>query len=240
MPKNNRRARRRRGTRRGKKGGRERGLVSVMNASHVPRSLGKTGPFPQEEMINYRFYERLAVQGSASFVVVDYRVNSVWQPRSATGTSSGYVGSSARYASYRVENFKLTINVAADESTLNVAFGVIFNDTQPSTIITTYQQAETAITSPMSYFRGTVGIVSGMSIYRSPGLSINPGAIVGNPLMYFSDRDFASPFGSNPNQAVWCSFIAISSGSSSNLTAGITLTWDSEMRTRNFGPLILS
>lgn len=215
----------------------------LANMTHVPRSVGMNGPFPQDDIVNIRYFERILVAGAVSFIVVDFRINSSWQPRSGgpTGTSSGYIGSIARYASNRVEAFLLSIRVAANEPSISCSFGVVFNDTQPSTAITTYQQALTAITGTSSYFRGTVGQTTGLSIFRSRGsVRIDPGSIVGNPLMYFSDRDFAAATGANPNQSVWGSFILLSDTPAQNLTNGVFLDWDSELRTRFFSPLPLA
>ncbi len=220
----------------------EQGLLSVMTSSHVPRSAGLSGPFPQSDVVKCRFFNRVTISGAAPFVVFDLRMNSVWQPQvaGATGVVSGYAGSAARYASYRVEWFKMSIRVVCAEAANAVSFCMVLNDTQPSTTITTYQQALTAFGSSATYFRNTVGQISGQPVYRSPQLSLSPGSIVGNPLMYFSDRDFASSTGSNPNQACWASFVALSDSSGVNLTNGVILDIDIEYRTIFFGPLALS
>ncbi len=220
----------------------EQALINIMNASHVPRSAGLSGPYPQSDSVNCRFFNRITVSGAANFLVVDFRINSVWQPQvgGVTGTVSGYAGSAARYASYRVEWFKMSIRVVCAEAANAVSFAMVLNDTQPSTVITTYQQALTAFGSSASYFRNTVGQISGQPVYRSPQLSISPGSVVGNPLMYFSDRDFASPTGSNPNQAAWASFVALSDATGVNLTSGVILDVDIEYRTIFFGPLPLA
>jgi hypothetical protein len=212
-----------------------------MNATHVPR-IGMKGPFPQDDVVRCRYFERFLVAGAFPFLVVDFRLNSVWQPRfgGPTGVTAGYPGSVARYASNRVENYKLSIRVASNEPGISVSFAVVFNDSQLSTLITTYQQALTASVSTASMFRSVVGETTGQSVYRSKTISVNPGAIVGNPLMYFSDRDFSAASGALPNQAVWGAFILLSETASINLANGAFLDWDCELRTRFFSPLPLS
>jgi hypothetical protein len=193
----------------------------------------------------------MVVQGASSFIVVDFRINSVWQSLvgGPTGVMSGYNCSAFSYASYRVEGFKLNIKVVSNEPGIGMSFGVVFNDTQPSTKISTYQQALTTLASTATYFRATVGSTAGMSRYISKTENVSPAHVVGNPLMYYSDRDFSGSLGTpliavpipgtNPNQAVWASFILLSESSATNLTNGCFLDWDAEYHTRTYGPLPL-
>jgi len=208
----------------------------------IPKSLGLGGPFTPDEVVRCRYFERIQVAAASPFLVIDFRMNSVWQPRvgGATGTASGYAGSVIRYASNRVFDFRMTTRVTSNEPAISVSFAMIFSDTQPSTVITTYQQALTAFGSTFSYNRGTVGQTTGMSRYVSPSVKMSPGQVVGDLSMVFSDRDFAAPSGANPNQAVWVSFIAISEIVGINLTNGVFLDYDVEMRTLFFSVLPLA
>jgi hypothetical protein len=193
-------------------------------------------------MVKCRYYDRPVVQNNTTpFIVREYRINSVYQPivSGPTATASGYNGSVARYNSYRVEHYALNIRVASNEN-FSMSFGVIFNDTQPSTLITTYQQALTAITSSGSTIRGMVGNSAGNSKYESSTIKLTPGSVVGNPLSYFSDLDYTGSTGFNPAQAVWAAFILVSDGVLMNLTNGVFLDWDSSMTTRFYSPLPLA
>jgi len=213
-----------------------------MNSTRIPGSSIIRGPFPQSELVKYFYTITENPAGAFSFQAVDFRANSVWQPMvgGATGTLSGYTGSAARYASSRVESIKFRFRVANNETANSLGFGMIGNDTQPTTIITTYQQALTALGSSRCFVRDTVGYTSGMSIYRSRWFKTSPAQIVGDPLMVFGDRDFSAPFGSNPNQIAWLGFIVLSESGSINITAGCYVTIEIELVTRNFGPLLLS
>jgi len=208
----------------------------------IPKSLGLGGPFSPDEVVRCRYFERIQAAAASPFFVIDFRMNSVWQPRvgGATGTASGYLGSVARYASSRVFDTGLTIRVASNEPNISVSFAIVYSDIQPSTVITTYQQALTAFTSTFSYCRGTVGETTGMSIYKSARVKMSPGQVVGDLSMVFDDRDFAAQAGANPNQAVWVSFIAVSESAAINLTNGVFLDYDVELRTLFFSVLPLA
>jgi len=228
-------------------------LVSLANSSRIPSSAGISGPFSQDEIIKFRYNDRIQVFSAANpFAVVDFKMNSVWQPRNAgpTGTCSGFNGTAFRYANYRVENFKFRIRVNSNEPNITVGFGVVLNDTQPSTTITSFATALQVLGSPGVYHRSIVGETSGMSRYISPTASVSPAHVVGNPLMYYSDRDFVGTFGtplitvpiagSSPNQAVWASFVLYSDNVGTALTNGVFLDWDAEFVTRAFSVLPLS
>jgi len=237
--------------RNGKKQRASNALINIVNVSRVPAFSLMKGPFPQDQLVNMHYFSKKVVQGAVSFITIDLRINSIWQPEvgGPTGVLSGYNGSAFRYASYRVENFKLCIRVVSNEPNIGMSFAVIFNDTQPSTTISTYQQALTASVSSASLIRGSVGETTGMSRFVSPTVSIPPSSVVGNPLMYYSDRDFSGSLGTplvaapvagtNPNQAVWGTFILLAESSATNLTNGCFLDWDAEYVTRTYGPLPL-
>jgi len=224
-------------------------MLAVLNSSHIPKSGGLKGPFPQNEIVRYRYFERLQISSATqSFVAIDFRMNSVWQPRSGgpTGTCSGYNGSAFRFANYHVEGFKLRIRVNANDPNLTMSFGVVMNDTQIGPILSSYTQAQTYLASSGSYLRGIVGETSGMSRFISKLASVPPGRIVGD-LIYNSDRDYvgtlgtpliAAPVaGTNPNQAVWATFILLNDNSATALNNGCFLDWDAELVTRNFSVL---
>lgn len=217
-------------------------IVSVLNSVKSPGISVVHGPFPQFELIKYFYTFTENPAGAFTFQALDFRANSVWQPLvgGATGTLSGYSGSAARYASSRVESLRFRFRVANNEAANSISFGVIGNDTQPSTVITTYQQALTAIGSSRSFVRDTVGFTSGMSIYRSQWFRTTPGSLVGDPMMVLSDRDFSAPFGANPNQIAWLGFVVLSESAGVNITAGCYVTMEIEYRARNFGPLLLA
>jgi hypothetical protein len=230
----------------------QQNMLSIVNASVVPPSFGQRGPFPQTAKVNHRYFERFQVAGAVSFVVVDFRINSIWQPRSGgpTGTTAGYISTAFRYGNYRVEDLKLRIQVNSNEPGIPLSFGVVMSDVQPSTAISTYAMAETVLAGSAVYFKGTVGETSGMSRYVSPLVTVSPAHILGNPLEYFADRDFTGTYGTpviavpipgtNPNQAIWASFILLSDNAVTPLTNGAFLDWDAELMTRAFSLLPLN
>lgn len=222
-------------------------IVSAANSSRIPGSRGMRGPFPQSEIVSFRYTDRIQINSVAnSYAVVDFRMNSVWQPRfgGPTGTSSGYVGSAFRYLNYRVENFKFRIRTNSNEPNISLSFGMILNDSQISILLTSFQTALTLLGSPGTYAKGTIGETTGMSRYVSPTFSVSPAKIVGNPLMYYSDRDYTGTLGTpliavpingtNPNQISWGGFVVVSETPAIPITNGLFADFDFEMTTRLF------
>ncbi len=219
----------------------QQALIQKLNSARLPKYLGMRGPFPTDELVHIKYKENIVMQGASPFVVVDYRLNSAYQTRvgGATGTNAGFAGSIARYLSYRVENVKIRFDVIANDSGTPATFGFLCNDTQVSTVLTTWANAQQALSNTGAYAVGSVGEIGGLSVYRSPTFDIPPSSIVGNPLLYYSDRDYTGTSTSNPNQAVWGSMIVVSDASSVNLTNGVVVNMNIELITRFFSLQVL-
>jgi len=217
-------------------------IISVAQSTHIPRNVGGTGSWPSEMMLNLVSTLTFNPAGAVPFSVIDFRLNSIWQPfvGGATGTASGYAGASNIYSNYHVERVTISFTVAANETANSCSFGFVLNDTQPSTLINTYAKAFTALGSRMCFLRSTIGDTAGTSLFRSRSKAINAGDIVGNPLAYFGGLDFSGSMGANPNQAVWGSFVLMSESASLNITAGVITTIRICQRTRLYGVLPLS
>jgi len=200
---------------------------------------------PLHEIVNYGFWDRVVVAGAASFVVRDYRMNSVWQPvvGGATGTLSAYNSSAFRYAIYRALRYALKIQVTCNES-FGVSCGVVFSDTQPSTVITTYALALKSLMSSNTGLRGTLGYSTGPGKFVSKLVKTYIADVVGDPLNYYASDNYVATLGTpliavpvagtNPAQTVWASFVVVSDGPGQNLTNGVFLDWQALVNTLNY------
>lgn len=194
-------------------------------------------PFPMEMIRKLNFYEpNLVLQGANPFIVREWRINSAYDPDPLLGggSTAGYNKIAAIYGQYRVENFRVRYEVAANEPAIACAFGLIFRDAQPSTTTLTYIDAQNQLEIAPTTGPQIVGETAGMSIYRSKWISIRPSAILGNPIEYMADLSFQSSVTTNPTQTVWLAFIVTSPGALINLTNGVILNIYMEQTVRFF------
>lgn len=191
-------------------------------STSMPRSVLKS-PFPNCEYVNcvVNFWGNV-VDAAAPFVLLEFRLNDLFVPYTGSPiSSSGLASAAARYDSYKVRSVRFSVSVLAREQ-FNCMSGLFLRDAQPSTLITTYQQAVSALTNGPSTCIGTVGLTGGVSRYTARSGRIELSHIVGDPMMYMSDRDFAALVNAGPNQIVWGAFILASEDVSINLANGVT------------------
>lgn len=213
-------------TRRNKRKNRSgRAPNTIRTQAMIPRNLRGSSPFPESRMVRLTAIHNFVLQGAATYVIHDFRANSLYQFDISGGTTNDFSGTTqlaAIYDSYHVQSLTVNFQLSGNETGQPVAFGLTFKDDQPSVSITTQAHAINALEVSPTTGPIVVGQTSGMEMYRSRNFSINCGAIVGNPLSYASDLSYTASFGSNPSQAVWFSAIAYSLNA--NLTNGVLVT----------------
>jgi len=181
------------------------------------------GPFPNcmDVTCKTEYFQR--VTGETPFVLVEFRLNDLFLPYTGAGISaSGLASAGSIYDSYKVKSVKFEVAVVSNE-TFVMSSGIFLRDAQPSTLITTYQLALNALANGPVVCRGTVGSTSGMSRYKRVSPVVPLTTIVGQPILYMSDRDFAALVVASPNQIVWGAFILVSDDVTQNLTNGVSL-----------------
>jgi len=187
-----------------------------------PRSV-ESGPFPNCLNVICKTVYFARVVADSPFVLVEFRLNDVFLPYTGSPISaSGLAGASGMYDSYKVRSVRFRVSVVSNEEFV-MSSGVFLRDAQPSTLIGTYQQALSALDNGPVTCRGTVGSLNGMSRYVRTSRNIPISRLVGMPLMYDSDRDYAALVDASPNQIVWGAFILCSDDITQNLTNGVTL-----------------
>lgn len=212
-------------------------LIAILMANKVPRTLMKSSPFPQSMIrkLVYNEPEQLLQSGTSTFLVKEWRMSDSWDPDSALGGGAvaGFNKLAAIYNLFRVEDFKIRINVSNNENTKPISFGLVFRDVRPSTFILTAADAQNALEVAPTTGPTIVGESSGNSIYRGPWHRISPQAVLGNTISYFGDIDYsgtAGPSPASPSQVLWVALIAyIGAG---DLTNGFFLDAYMEFTTR--------
>lgn len=212
---------------RGKKTRNTEVQLSKLASARIPRNLMGTAPFPNNTTRKMLFRQRILVAAAAPYFVVDYQVNN-------TNNTSGIATLGAIYNFYRVQHIRFRYNVAGNEPAVPLFFGCVARDVQPSTTITTWAQANNSLEIAPTTGPQLVGETSGQAIFRSKWYSINPGDILGNRLLYFSDPGYVGVPTNVPTKVLWVSFILTADLASTNLTNGAFLDFYLELTTEFF------
>jgi len=224
----------------------EREMIARIPRGLAHRFSGK--PCDQEY---FGFADSLVMSGASPFLVRDYRMNSGWQPvpGGLTGTMSMYTSSAIKYAIYRCLTYFLGIAVSNNEL-FRVGGYVIFSDTQPSTLITSYALAVQYAKAAYACLQFSLGYATGQGRFDTLRRPIKQpiAEVVGNPLDYYASDNYAGTLGrpliavpvagTNPAQTVWASLVVYSDGPGMNLTNGVFLDWESYTRTFLYSLLI--
>jgi hypothetical protein len=215
----------------------ENDLINLIHETRIPKSLMKNSPFPPYMLRKLQYNEpQILLQNTlAPFLVREWRMNDVYDPDPLLGggTVAGFNQMIAIYSQWQVEHFRMKIQVAANENTKPVSFGLVFRDVRPSTIILTLADAQNALEVQPTTGPNIVGESSGQSIYRGGWHKISPQAVLGNPISYFGQaNDYGGSGSASPSQVLWVAFIAyIGAG---DLTNGVFLNAYMEFTTRFF------
>lgn len=209
-------------------------IISVVMANHVPKTLMRNGPFPPFEIRKLILNEPeiLLQDAGNTFLVKEWRMSDVYDPDPTIGggTVAGFNKMIAIYNLWRVENFRIRIQLASNEPAKSISFGLVFRDQRPSTTILTAADAQNALEVQPTTGPNIVGETTGNSIYRGGWHKISPSTVLGNMLTYFGDSDYAGVGSATPSQVLWVAFIAyIGAG---DLTNGLFLNAYMEFTTR--------
>jgi hypothetical protein len=180
---------------------------------------------------------------AAGFAVIEFRLADPTNAGASGGTGGFTVASTgiadmAAYALARVRSAKIEVSGASLETGALVSVNLIFSDTQPSTVITTYALAKAASISYMHTPLIKVAVSTGNSAFKFLPVVVNARSVVGD-LMPVTDRDFVTvvnPAHTAPNQEWWGALVITSVSSGTNLTNGldvnITVTQEVEAFSR--------
>ncbi len=170
------------------------------------------------------------LDATSPFVVCETPLNgpSLFAMTGGTGAINNVVtglGTYTPFALGRVLRIACVVNLSSFESVQDLQAVLIFSDTQPSTVITTYSLACGASRNYMSSRCATMGINSGQS--KSGPLFLNSTCRrILCDQMIADDRDFVAtlnPAPVPPNQELWMALILFNSVAATNITFGCSL-----------------
>jgi len=213
-----------------KKQRKRKAIVKPKNNNHLLRGLDH--PFPQEKMIVVITTSDGAAQAAAApFAVIEARL--------ADPTNSGFSGGSgafvvatagildmAAYALARVKTATVMVSGTSNDPGAVCAISLIFSDTQPSTVITTFALAKAAQIGYLSTPVRKIAVSTGNSAFQIPPITLTARQVIGD-IMPYSDRDFVTtvnPAHSAPVQEWWTACVVTSVNAATNLTNGLDLS----------------
>lgn len=210
-------------------------LVTTLSSVHLPRTQMRLNPFPVEMVVRSTYASTIELfSGVNAYAVKDLVVNDVRQPdRAVSEDANGYAWYSQVYRAFRVTHCAVFFDIAnVDASPINVAF--VFNDTQPSTLITTWASARQVAGSGITTGGSLVGGITGNSLSRNHRMKIALGDVVGGMIPYLSNTSYAGSDAASPTQSIWGSFIAWSYDGATAIPDGVAVNANFIFTTRYY------
>jgi hypothetical protein len=199
----------------------------------VPRLLQGNSPFPPSRMFKLKYFEpNLVVQNAAaSFIFKEWQLNSAYDfdPALGGGTFAGYTQIAAIYNQYHVKHVRFRFDVAGNEPTLPLTFGITMKDFRPSLTATTYALAQNCLELAPTTGPFTVGETTGNAVFRSRWYDFDPAIILGNSQQYNSDISYSSVVTTNPINLLWMAFVIFAPTTATFLPNGCVLTMYCEL-----------
>ncbi len=179
-----------------------------LSAARMPRGFIRISPFPPEVTVRCTYQAAVELfSGVNAYNVKDFTINNVRLPDpTLTDTANGYSFYSQVYRLFRVTHCEVDYIITnVDGIAASAAF--VCNDTQPSTLIASYNQAKAFATSGYSTGPALVGVDTGNSTSVRKRYRIALGDVVGDNLAYMGQPGFAGSDTASPTQSVWGSFV---------------------------------
>jgi len=208
--------------------------------------FGLERPFPSKKNIKVITTSDGSAQAvAAGFVVIECRMADPTNAGFGGGTGAFTVATAgildmSAYALARVKSSTIEVSGSSNETAAIVAANLIFSDTQPSTVITTYALAKAAQVGYMHTPIRKIAVLTGNSAFRFPPITVSARNVIGD-LMPTTDRDFVTqvnPSHSAPVQEWWCALIATSVSAATNLTNGLELSMTNTQDLEAFSRLV--
>jgi len=213
---------------------RRRAPASRRNGNLEKLSRGLERPFPDRRMIKVITTTDGSAQNSAAgYAVIECRLADPTNTGFANGVGTGTftiatagIADMAAYSLARVRSATVEVSGTSNDTSAVIACNLIFSDTQPSTVITTFALAKAA---QINYFHTPIrkiAIAAGNSAFRFAPCTVSARQVIGD-VMPITDRDFVTvvnPSHSAPVQEWWCALVVTSIASGTNLTNGLEVS----------------
>jgi hypothetical protein len=209
-------------------------------------SSGIERPFPARKSITVITTSDGSLQAAAaSFVVAETRLADPTAAGLSGGsgaftTASVGISDMTAYALARVKSAMIEVSGSSLESGAVLAINLIFSDTQPSTVITTYALAKAAQIGYLHTPVRKIGINSGNSNFRFAPITVSARRVIGD-VIPTTDRDFVTqvnPSHSAPVQEWWAALLVTSVSGATDITNGLDISFTLTQRVEAFSRLI--
>lgn len=182
--------------------------LNTLSTARLPRAYMRLSPYPPEMQVRCTYESSVELfSGSISWATREFAVNDVRNPDPGSGeTAYGYDFWSQVYRLFRVTKVEVSyVIVNTDRSAGSAAF--ILNDTQPSTLVTTYAAARKITTTGFTTGPRQVGIDAGNSMSPRLTYKCQLGNVVGNSLTYMANSSYGGSDTASPTQTIWGAFV---------------------------------
>lgn len=192
-----------------KKRNNNRSTLDMLSAAKIPKSPERMSPYPAEVISRCTYISAVELfSGVNAYAVKEFAINNirVVDP-SLTDSAYGYSFYSQIYRIFRVTHCEVKFTVANNDG-VPISCAFIANDTQPSTLVTSYDAARRLSGSGFTTGPSLVGVDTGNSLSAPVRYKVDIGNVVGNPLNYYAGNAYAGSDAASPTQTVWGAFIA--------------------------------
>lgn len=191
-------------------------------------------PFPATCMVKatQSFPVRLFSALNA-WAVIDIRANDVFDPAGTGFSPPGVSTLLTVYRLFKVHRAKCRLNLTNEETTTPLNAAMMFNDTQPSTIV---NSLDTANLYSATQFGTGPRLCSGNSGQDriTCFLDMDMGNILGDPRQYYGGAAYSGSDAASPTQTLWLGLIAFATDASLMFPSGLSGTLTIEYTVKFF------
>jgi len=207
---------------------------------------GLERPFPVKRVIKVITTSDGSAQAvAAGFAVIEARMADPTNSGFGGGTGAFVVATTgisdmASYALARVLTATVEVSGANLDTGAVIACSLMFSDTQPSTVITTFALAKAAQVGYLHMPVKKVAVSTGNAAFRFPPITVTARQVIGD-VMPTTDRDFVTvvnPAHSAPVQEWWAALVVTSPSAVTNLTNGLDVSLTVTSRVEAFSRLV--
>lgn len=179
--------------------------------SEGPGAGKSRGPFLRRLVMRLPYFVNLAIfSGANAYAVKSLVINGAFKPDAAI--NEGFIGITEwayQYAVYQVLEARIVKwSVANRETITPVTVAICFSDTDPATLITSWQDARRVGNQLLCADYVQVGGNTGNSVRSGKPYKVDLGKVLGSISKYVGESTYASAFSTNPTQSIWMGVVA--------------------------------
>lgn len=200
--------------------------LGQLSSAIVPRG-GLPSPYPSTWVSKNTITIPLELfSGVNAWATVDFRSNDVRDPFAGGVAANGYSFFSQVYRLFRVTHVEVHFRAVNLETVTPINFYLMFNDTQPSTLITSWAAAIGYSSQGFSSGPMIVGGSNGNNMSQVRTYKVANGDILGNSLNFYAAANYAGTDVAAPTQLLWGAFVAYAYDASVTFADGLAVNVD--------------